>query len=360
MVIQSQDVAMQGRRSFRQTSAVAYQQTRQPLTQLNLSNLSVGNSGSKSFLGTLNYYMDESGKVNRDGMPDNTFGDRKVETNGISGVTEEPVKNATRIQFETLSYLLHVFFLSGKRGFQQEIHDSTGMNLGQFSLGQPSFQVVSSEQLYTYEETETTSFSTQGKVMTSDGREISFQVDVGMSRSFYQEVYQKHVGLEPVMCDPLVINLDVGSAEVTDQKFYFDLDCDGKEDQISTLGAGSGFLALDLNGDGIINDGSELFGTSSGDGFYDLSKYDLDGNGWIDEADEVFDRLQIWVPSADGNGTCYKLKDKGVGAICLQNVSTDFTLQGENQQVNGAIRRSGVFLMESGQAGTIQHVDLAM
>ena len=60
-----------------------------------------------------------------------------------------------------------------------------------------------------------------------------------------------------------MINLNTDAANVTDQKFYFDLDADGELDEISTLASGSGFLALDKNGDGIINDGSELFGTKA-------------------------------------------------------------------------------------------------
>ena len=64
--------------------------------------------------------------------------------------------------------------------------------------------------------------------------------------------------------------------ELSDQTFYFDLDADGKEEEISVLN-GSGYLALDKNGDGVINDGSELFGTKNGDGFADLARYDEDG-----------------------------------------------------------------------------------
>ena len=157
-----------------------------------------------------------------------------------------------------------------------------------------------------------------------------------------------------------VINLDADVADVTDQKFYFDLDQDGEEEALSTLQSGSGFLALDRNGDGSINDGGELFGASSGNGFADLAEYDLDGNGWIDEADEVFERLVIWTPNADGTSTCYRLKEQGVGAICLQNVVTDFTLQDDSQTTNGAIRRTGIFLRETGEVGTVQHVDLVM
>ena len=54
------------------------------------------------------------------------------------------------------------------------------------------------------------------------------------------------------------------------------------------------------------------------------------------------------------------LAEMGVGAICLQNASTDFSLMGENNQANGMIRRTGIFLYESGMAGTVQHVDLGI
>ncbi len=125
------------------------------------------------------------------------------------------------------------------------------------------------------------------------------------------------------------------------------------------MGAGSGYLALDHNGDGIINDGSELFGTSSGNGFADLAKYDEDGNGWIDENDAIWSKLKIWCRDENGKDVLYRLSDKGVGAICLQNVSTDFTVKGQEGRTKGAVRNTGIFLYENGAAGTVQHVDLA-
>lgn len=207
-------------------------------------------------------------------------------------------------------------------------------------------------------EAEDTAFSTVGKVRTSDGREIDFNVNVGMSRRF-QQSFQTNMQLGFSMCDPLVINLDTDMASLSDQTFYFDIDADGEEDEISQLGAGSGYLALDKNGDGRINDGSELFGTASGNGFADLAKYDEDGNGWIDENDAIWEKLKIWCKDENGNDVLYRLADKGVGAICLQNASTDFTLQGQTGRTNGAIRQSGVFLYENGNVGTVQHVDVA-
>lgn len=208
-------------------------------------------------------------------------------------------------------------------------------------------------------EQENTSFSTVGTVRTADGREINFNVDVGMSRQF-QETFQEDLQVASFnMCDPLVINLDTDVAELSDQKFYFDIDADGEKDEISQLGSKSGYLALDKNGDGVINDGSELFGTASGDGFADLAKYDEDGNGWIDEGDAIWSKLKIWCKDENGKDVLYRLADKGVGAICLQKAATDFTLQGAQGQTNGAIRSTGVFLYENGNVGTVQHVDVA-
>lgn len=209
-------------------------------------------------------------------------------------------------------------------------------------------------------ESEQTSFSTQGTVVTKDGREIKFGIEMKMSRSFAEYYEAKAPVKTKELCDPLVINLDTDIAELSDQKFLFDIDGDGILDEISKLSSGSGFLALDKNGDGKINDGSELFGTKSGDGFADLSAYDEDGNGWIDEDDEIFDKLLIWSKDEHGNDKLYHLKEKGIGAICLASAATDFSLNNmQTNETNGVIRRTGMFLFERGDVGTLQHIDLA-
>lgn len=226
-------------------------------------------------------------------------------------------------------------------------------------IAAPTLRVLEYTQEYYSAESESTAFSTNGTVRTSDGRELNFKINIGMSRSF-EQYYRENFELASFnMCDPLVINLDTDVASLEEQTFFFDIDADGEMDEISSLGAGSGYLALDKNGDGVINDGSELFGTKSGNGFADLAAYDEDGNGWIDENDAIWEKLKIWTKDENGNDVLYRLSDKGVGAICLQNAATDFTQKGQNGQTLGAIRYSGVFLYENGDAGTVQHVDVA-
>ncbi len=208
-------------------------------------------------------------------------------------------------------------------------------------------------------ESEETSFTTKGKVRCADGREIDFNVNVSMSRDF-SAYARKSLGLDFIRTvDPLVINLKGSVADVSDQNFYFDIDSDGVEDEIASLGSGSGFLALDKDGNGKIDNGTELFGTASGDGFADLAKYDEDGNGWIDENDAIWKALKVWTKDENGEDILYTLAQAGVGAICLQRVATDFSVTNTDTASSRAqIRNSGVFLYEDGNVGTIQHVDM--
>lgn len=209
-------------------------------------------------------------------------------------------------------------------------------------------------------EMEHTAYQASGVVKTADGREINFGVTMEMSRAFCAK-YDSIVQEDYICTDPLVINLDTNATTVSDQKFLFDLDADGKEEEISFVGKGSGFLALDKNKDGKINDGSELFGTRSGDGFKDLAAYDQDGNGWIDENDSIFKDLKIWTKDEKGNDRLIDLKEAGVGAIYLGNASTEFSLKSdETKATNGVIRKTGIYLKETGEVSTIQHVDLAV
>ena len=209
-------------------------------------------------------------------------------------------------------------------------------------------------------ESESTTFASSGMVKTQDGRSIDFNIEVSMSRAFTRQI-NTLTTQNYIKTDPLVINLDTDIGSVTDQKFLFDLDSDGDEEEISFAGKGSGFLALDRNGDGRIGDGSELFGTKSGDGFKDLAAFDEDGNGWIDENDSIYSKLKVWTKDEAGNDYLINLKDADVGAIYLDNADTQFSLKDGNNRLNGEIKKTGIYLHEStGAAGTLNHVDLAV
>jgi len=213
-----------------------------------------------------------------------------------------------------------------------------------------------------YAEAESMNFTAQGVVRTADGQQIDFSLQLAMERVYSTEtdVSVRLGDAARKQKDPLVINFGGTAAQLTNTKFSFDIDSDGKAEQVSFVGPNSGFVALDKNNDGKINDGSELFGAKSGDGFQDLAAYDQDKNGWIDENDAVFEQLKVWSKDAQGKDTLVGLKFTGVGALSLGKTATPFELKDGNNASLGTIRSGGVYLNENGSAGTLQQVDLTV
>ena len=212
-------------------------------------------------------------------------------------------------------------------------------------------------------ETESTQFTAQGMVRTADGQEIRFSLQLDMQRSYRQaSSFSLRLG-DAAAVDPLVIHFDGSAAQLQDLRFAFDLDSDGQTDNVPLLAGNRGYLALDLNHNGRIDNGRELFGPGTGNGFAELAAYDSDGNGWIDEADPVFQQLQVWTPSADGAdgaGNLRTLADVGVGALSTHAVATPFALRTADNASLGTVRSTSAYLREDGSVGTVQQVDLTV
>ena len=63
----------------------------------------------------------------------------------------------------------------------------------------------------------------------------------------------------------------------------------------------------------------------------------------------------------EGEKVQISLKDADVGAIYLGKADTEFSMKNDTDHAtNGIVRSTGIFLKESGGAGTVQHIDLAV
>lgn len=208
------------------------------------------------------------------------------------------------------------------------------------------------------EEHERTQVEGSGTIRTADGKAIGFDFSVDMCRDFSCERKYEESG-KAVLHDPLVINFDGKAADLGGERLDFDLDSDGKVEKIAGLGAGSGFLVLDRNGNGRVDDGSELFGTQTGDGFAELAKLDSDGNGWLDEADPGFSQLRVWDGGKEDKALT-SLGQKGVGALWLGSANSPFAVKDKANRLLGEIRATGLYLTEDGRTGSLQQVDMAV
>ena len=204
-------------------------------------------------------------------------------------------------------------------------------------------------------------FESVGEVQTSDGRDISFLMQLDFHNNFSHESQTETFSGSNLWVDPLVISLTGQVPQVADGSFEFDLNSDGQlNTQTETMGnlsSGMAYIAFDKNGDGEINNGSELFGATSGQGFAELAQYDDDGNGWIDENDAIFSKLSVWQPNTETSLSSFS--EAGVGAIYLQSEDTPFELTKISGDADARITQSSVALMESGVATSVFQLEWA-
>lgn len=221
----------------------------------------------------------------------------------------------------------------------------------------PSFGLI-----YNREEqkviTSTVDFSASGIVKTQDGREIAFQSTFHVDQTLIDSS-QFQLRMGAALQDPLVINFEGSVPEFGNTTFEFDLLSDGNAHQIKAFSSDTAYLAIDQNNNGKIDDGSELFGPKTNNGFAELSAYDDDQNGWIDENDAVFNNLKLWFKGDDGMDTLVGIANRDVGAIYLGHVATGLDLYSSTNQA-GRLRDSGLVVTETGRTHTIQEIDLVL
>jgi len=278
------------------------------------------------------------------------YSSRQIELSGYSVITSTD-GDSSQLQFIGTSESMASETWETSRELTSVTAVSAGRNLP------AGWNVQFSSATFHYE-AEQLRISISGSVTTQDGREISFAMDLGMSRE-YASIEQETISAGAVTTDPLIINFGGGLPGLSDARFAFDINSDGISELVSATATGSGFLALDGNGDGRINNGSELFGPSTGSGYSELSAYDGDLNGWIDENDEIFTRLSIWTRDENGNDRLLTLKEAGIGALSLDAVASPFSLTDDSNQLKGRVQSTGIFLTEEGKVGVMQQIDLA-
>jgi len=180
---------------------------------------------------------------------------------------------------------------------------------------------------------------------------------------------------------PLILDLDGDGVETLsiDENTKFDLDGKGVKDKVGWVGSDDGLLVRDINNDGVINDGSELFGehtvkqdgSLAVDGFDALRDLDSNNDGVFDRADNAFEEIKIWQDvNSDGVSQAselYSLLDAGVESISLQSQSVSEHNEGNWTGLRSSWKDSAGethdiddvwFVLESGESRVLDLSDL--
>jgi len=156
------------------------------------------------------------------------------------------------------------------------------------------------------------------------------------------------------MVDPLVIDLSGSGIQLTplnDSNAYFDLHDTGFAVHTGWVGPESGLLVQDNNHNGSVDNITELFGSSTNDGFTALAALDANNDGILDAQDAGFTSLDLWTDT-NGNGATdpgelHSLSSLGIASISLSAASV-------SQNVGGnEIREIATYTKSDGTTGEI-------
>ncbi|MAZ66820.1 MAG: hypothetical protein CMF25_06890 [Kangiellaceae bacterium] len=155
--------------------------------------------------------------------------------------------------------------------------------------------------------------------------------------------------------DPLVLDLGGNGFQTTglEQGTRFDINGDGRKEQVSVPTGDDYLLAIDRNNNGRIDDGTELFGDQNGsaNGFEELAKYDDNKDGRIDSQDRIFEQLRLVQLQ---NQQQQSLSEAGIKSLNL-----GYTNQSQAVGQYDTMAQLGEFERLSGETGSMADLLLA-
>ncbi|MEN9825315.1 MAG: hypothetical protein RI953_1060, partial [Pseudomonadota bacterium] len=120
----------------------------------------------------------------------------------------------------------------------------------------------------------------------------------------------------------------------------FDLQGTGMKNKVGWIAKETGLLALDLNGNGKIDSGRELFGDftklKSGqlasNGYQALAQYDSNKDGVINSKDKIFGKLVLWLDN-NADGTTQKGELKSLAKLGITGISVNYEQAASDERI---------------------------
>ena len=165
---------------------------------------------------------------------------------------------------------------------------------------------------------------------------------------------------------PLVVDLDGdGNIETvsTDGNVHFDFDSNQKIENSGWIGKNEGFLVRDLNGNGQIDNGTEMFGNhtvlqngkNAVNGFEALKDLDFNGNGKFDAEDEAWSQVKVW-RDANTNGIVDSGELLTLEQAGIESINLKYDYQKEADENGNLEIQQGTFNRTDGTTGKVSDI----
>ncbi|MBI4755089.1 MAG: hypothetical protein HY778_06630 [Betaproteobacteria bacterium] len=175
------------------------------------------------------------------------------------------------------------------------------------------------------------------------------------------EAAKEKISVAKSVSSPIVLDLDGDGVETVSLSdgSLFDHSKDGFAERSAWTWGDDGFLVMDRNGDGQINDGGELFGSNTPlpgggiapNGYEALKILDEDRDGQVNAKDATFSSLQVW-KDVDGDGRVSEGELLSLADAGVFSVSTDYVASTQVDTNGNEHRQVGNFVRTDGTTGT--------
>jgi len=165
---------------------------------------------------------------------------------------------------------------------------------------------------------------------------------------------------------PLVVDLD-GDGKIetvsTDGNVHFDFDSNQKIENSGWIGKNEGFLVRDINGNGQIDNGIEMFGNhtvlqngkNAVNGFEALKDLDSNGNGKFDAEDDAWSQVKVW-RDANTNGIVDSGELLTLEQAGIESINLKYDYQKEADENGNLEIQQGTFNRTDGTTGKVSDV----
>lgn len=189
------------------------------------------------------------------------------------------------------------------------------------------------------------------------GERLSLSLDLS---KYYQHTeissFQTTAG---ALIDPLVVQFgDKPIGEIKDS-VSFNVNQDGVLDELPMFTGDVGYLVYDQNNNGKADNGTELFGPKTNNGFTELAEFDENNDGFIDQSDGIYSSLYIWQQRGN-NQVWLTMEEAGVAAIHLNPVNTQYNFYDENHEVQARVSKTGFVISDDNTAKAAHQIDLRL
>ena len=164
---------------------------------------------------------------------------------------------------------------------------------------------------------------------------------------------------------PLVLDLDGDGIETitADSGVYFDHDGNLFQEKTAWVAKDDALLVRDINGNGKIDNGTELFGNnsvlSSGEkavnGFEALKDLDSNKDGIFNANDEAWNEVKVWKDN-NQNGITEPDELLSLEQVGIVGINLDYNNQETVDENGNAHKQAGTFIKADGTTGTVSDV----